>query len=333
VPARNEAHNLPTLLRSLAALEPPPLEVLVIDDHSTDDTAAVARAHGAIVVEPGPRPANFVGKPWACLAGARVARGRYLLFTDADTQHAPDSLVHALRALIEANAGLLSLVPTHRIEAGWEKLQGIFQLLLLIATRADARHTPDRKGTGTARPFAIGQYLLFRRDAYDAVGGHAATPHRIAEDLALARLVRGAGFVVRVAFAPNALLVRMYPEGVRAFFSGWRRNFRDGLLAAGLSSMLEMAVVVGWLLGSPLWLCEALCTKTPAEALGWASLYLLTVGLVAREQSHYGKFSPLSAFVYPLFVLVFVAVTLASLLDALLGRPVKWRGRTFVWER
>jgi len=329
VPARNEAHNLPTLLASLAALEPAPREILVVDDHSTDATAEIARAHGAHVIEPGPRPPEFLGKPWACLAGARAARGRYLLFTDADTWHAPDSLARSVALLEVTGAGLVSIVPTHRLEALWERLQGVFQLLLLIATRADTR--PTR--TSVARPFAIGQYLLFRRDAYEAVGGHAATPQRIAEDLALARLVSAAGFGARVLYARGALCVRMYPEGFGAFVAGWRRNFRDGLSAAGLGAMVEMTLVVAWLLGLPLWLGQALATGRLDDALLYALGYLATALLIAREQRGYGAFSRTSALAYPLFALVFVWVTAVALVDAARGRPVTWRGRTFAWVR
>lgn len=328
VPARNEEHNLPTLLASLAALTPAPGEIIVVDDHSTDRTAEVARRHGARVVVPGPRPDSFIGKPWACLAGARAARGRFLLFTDADTWHAPHSLASALGALRAGRAGLVSLVPTHRVEALWERLQGAFQLLLLIATGADARAEARSE-----RPFAIGQYLLFAREAYDAVGGHAATPHRIAEDLALARLVADAGFGVRVLFARDALRVRMYPEGFRAFFAGWRRNFRDGLAASSARAGGEMTLVIGWLLGVPLWLAQALAQGSYTRALGWGLAYVLSALLVAREQRHYGPFSLRSALLYPAFVLVFVAVTGAALVDALRRKPVTWRGRTFEWVR
>lgn len=316
VPARDEAENLPALLESLRALKCAPLEVLVVDDQSRDATAAIARAYGARVVTPAPRPSTFIGKPWACLAGAQEARGRYLLFTDADTIHAPDSLQRALSALITSGAGLVSFVPTHRIVAGWEMLQGAFHLLLLIATRADARRA------NVKRPFAIGQYLLFERSVYDAIGGHAAVPHRIAEDLALAR--RAAEHGVRVLFAPGALQVRMYPEGVRAFFAGWRRNFRDGLHAASFASRVEVALVIGWLLGVPLQL---------AESGWWLVAYGISALLIAREQRHYGAFSITSAFAYPLAVLAFVGVTLCALSDALRRKPVVWRGRSFAWVK
>lgn len=323
VPARDEAQNLPTLLASLSALDPAPLEVIVVDDHSSDDTAAIAAAAGARVIEPESRPPAFIGKPWACLAGALAARGRYLLFTDADTWHAPGSLAVALDALSCARTGLVSIVPTHRVTCLWEKLQGVFQLLLLIAARADSGRLPR------ARPFAIGQYLLFRREAYDAIDGHAATPHRIAEDLALARLVSRAGYIARPLFAPGALRVRMYPEGFRAFFAGWRRNFRDGLSAGGARSVVELTLIIGWLLSGPVWLTVALMRGDWSWVAVWAVMYATSALLVAREQRHYGDFPRWSALLYPLFVIVFVTVTLTSLSDAIRRKPVSWRGRTF----
>lgn len=329
VPARNEAHNLPTLLASLNALEPAPLEVIVVDDHSTDGTGDIARSYGAKVVSPSPMPDGWIGKSWACWTGVQEARGEFVLFTDADTQHAPDSLVTALGALINDGAGLVSVIPTHRVVAFWEKLQGVFQLLLLVATRAGARDAP---GSGERR-FAIGQYLLFRRSVYDAVGGHKTIASRLAEDLALARVVADAGHGVRVLFAPGAMQVRMYPEGLSAFFAGWRRSFRDGATSAGPMAILEIVMVNGWLLGIPLWMLTALLAGQWLLATAWAAAYCLTAWVISREQRNYGPFPGWTALCYPLFVLLFVMVSGSSLLDTLRGAPVMWRGRSIQLAR
>jgi 4,4'-diaponeurosporenoate glycosyltransferase len=136
VPARNEAINLPSLLTSIAALEPGPREVIVVDDHSTDDTAAIAKSFGARLVVPEQLPPGWIGKPWACAAGAAAASSSRLLFTDADTVHAPDLLGRASQALDDRHADLASVIPWHSVVASWERFQGIFQLLLLVATRA-----------------------------------------------------------------------------------------------------------------------------------------------------------------------------------------------------
>ena len=329
VPARNEAHNLPTLLASLQALEPAPLEIIVVDDHSHDGTGDIARSFGARVVTPEPIAPGWIGKSWACWAGARVAQGEYLLFTDADTWHAPDSLLRTLGALVEERVGLVSVIPTHRLVAFWEKLQGIYQLLLLVATRAGAK---DRPGSGERR-FAIGQYLLFKRSAYDAIGGHQATAGRLAEDLALARVVSDSGHGVRVMFAPGALQVRMYPEGLSAFVAGWRRSFRDGVGSVGIMAVLEIVMVNGWLLGIPLWMATAAVAGQGMLVLAWLCAYFLTAWVIAREQRNYGAFSGFSALCYPLFVLLFVFVSAASMLDGLRGAPVVWRGRSIYLAR
>jgi cellulose synthase/poly-beta-1,6-N-acetylglucosamine synthase-like glycosyltransferase len=332
VPARNEAHNLPALLSSLRTLDPAPAEIIVVDDHSTDGTGELARRAGARVVTPPPLPAGWLGKPWACHAGAQAATGELLLFTDADTVHGRGSLARAWRCMRSRGADLVSVVPTHIVVATWEKLQGIFQLLLLIACGGGMASRPGERGRTRRgeRRFSIGQYLLFRRDAYHAVGGHPAVAQRVAEDLAFARMIEEAGLRYELLYAPELLRVRMYPEGLRGFLRGWRRNVREGIQSAGALGVVEMVGVVGWLLGVPLFAAQAVAGEAAGLAATWGAVYLATAVEVARRQRRIGSFPAWAALLYPLFVLLFVAVTAAALLDRLRRAPVRWRGRSVI---
>ena len=326
VPARDEADNLPALLASIARLEPPPHQVIVVDDHSTDGTGDLARAAGATVVVPPPLPAGWLGKSWACHAGAQAATGDLLLFTDADTEHGPASLGQAAALLEERGAALVSAVPEHRVVAGWEALQGPFQLLLLAACRAGA------DGASGGR-FAIGQYLMFRRDAYERLGGHTAVAGRIAEDLHLAARVRERGGEVAVLRAPGALRVRMYPGGPRDFARGWRRSIRAGLGVAGAGGGLEVGAMIGWLLGVPLSLVAALAVGSGAVAVACAVAYVATAVEVARRQRLVGPLPWWGALAFPLPVLAFVAISAAAAIDHARAAPVRWRGRSVRLER
>lgn len=322
VPARDEAHNLPRLLASVARLEPAPAEVIVVDDHSRDGTGDLARAAGATVVVPPPLPAGWLGKSWACAAGAAAATGDLLLFTDADTVHGPASLGRAVARLEAERADLVSVVPTHRAEVWWERLQGAFHLLLLLACRAGA---PATRGK---RRFSIGQYLLFRRDAYRRAGGHEAVRDVIAEDLALAeRVVDGGGRFALVA-APGTLEVRMYPEGLAAFLRGWRRSFRDGMRAAGAGGGLELVAAIGWLLGVPLSLAAALALDAGPASAAWAAAYVATALVLVRAQRVVGELPWWGPLAFPAAALAFVGVSAAAAIDHVRNAPVRWRGRT-----
>lgn len=323
VPARDEAHNLPRLLASLARLSPPAHEVIVVDDHSTDGTGALARAAGATVVTPPPLPSGWLGKSWACHAGAQIATGDHLLFTDADTEHGPTSLASALGR----DAALVSIVPTHRIEAAWERLQGPFQLMLLVAGRAGA------DAARGARRYSIGQYLLFERAAYQRAGGHAAIAGEIAEDLHLAARVVDSGGTFALVHAPGALGVRMYPEGLGGFLRGWRRSLRAGLAASGAGGAAEMIAVIAWLVGVPLGLALALALGAWTWAAVAGAAYLATAAMLARDQRNVAALPAWSALVFPVPALAFVAISTVAAIDHARGAPVRWRGRTVAVHR
>lgn len=199
VPARNEAENLRRLLPSLNTIRyPGHWEVIVVDDDSTDSTAAVAEAHGARVIRLGGPPAGWLGKPHACHQGAAVATGGWLLFTDADTVHAPDGPANAVAYAQAHNLDGLSLFLIHET-GGWAE-----RLALMVGYAGLFAGLPGLDYV------LNGQFILLRRDVYEGSGGHAAVRDEELEDLAFAQRFRTLGCRVPMLRGEEATRVRMY---------------------------------------------------------------------------------------------------------------------------
>lgn len=248
VPARNEEACLGTCLESLVAQTGLDFEIIVVDDHSTDRTREIATSFKSVrVIEAGPLPKGWTGKNNAVAAGAREAKGEWLLFTDADTVHLPGSLTGALREARESGAELLSYSPEQIAASFWE------MATLPVVFAELARQYPPAKVSDPASPLAAanGQYILIRREAYDAVGGHAAIAGNILEDVALARAVKMSGRKIRFRYAATAVRTRMY-RNYRQLRDGWTKNLallfpNPGWLAAkSLLSWSFPLVVLAW---------------------------------------------------------------------------------------
>ena len=190
IPARNEEHNLPTLLRSLAAQPMKPHEIILVDDDSTDRTAELARQLGARVIPSQPLPVGWRGKTWACHQGAQAARGKLLLFLDADTWFEPDGLGKAISAY---GGGAFSIGPYHAVREPYEQLSMFFNLNMTVATVPHG---------------LFGQMLLVDQESYRRVGGHEAVRGRILEHASLAARFRAAG---RLPIEEHALRLRLRP--------------------------------------------------------------------------------------------------------------------------
>jgi len=219
VPARNEADNLRKLLPTLHQLNA--LEIIVANDRSDDATVEVATSYGARVIQVPSRPEQWVAKSWACHQAAQHARGRYLLFTDADTIHQPESLGHVLAYLKHENADMLSASPWHLNQLWWEKLLGPFYCFVYAGA---SPYDKPRRG----RAYAVGQYILFQTQAYARLKGHESVKDALAEDAALAQhaMDKGAKFVMYCGAAPYK--VQMY-DSIKAFIKGWTRQLRMGM--------------------------------------------------------------------------------------------------------
>ncbi|HEX5578809.1 MAG TPA: glycosyltransferase family 2 protein, partial [Candidatus Limnocylindria bacterium] len=267
IPARNERAVIETVVTSVLASAYRPIEVLVVDDRSTDDTAArvgeLARRDPRLRLIAGEElPPGWYGKPWACLQGYRAARGDLLLFTDADTRHAPELLGRAVGALRETGADLLTIAPRQRCETFWERIV-MPQIWLLLGVRYHpARVNRSRRPRDV---IANGQFILMPRASYEAVGTHEAVRGDVAEDLALAQAVVGRGGRLHFAFAERLMETRMY-QGLGALIEGWSKNVYLG----GRRSFPEEPVLRALV---PVMLALAFCFwLTPPSALVFSVL-------------------------------------------------------------
>jgi glycosyltransferase involved in cell wall biosynthesis len=230
VPARNEEANIGACLQSLLAQtgqaqEGPAFEIIVVDDSSTDRTREIARSfEGVKVISAESLPQASAeerptGKNSALIAGAKLARGKWLLFTDADTVHRPGSLRRALDEAERESADLLSYSPEQEVVTITERA-----VMPVVFSELAAQYPPHKVREQSREVAAAnGQYILVRRSAYDAIGGHAGVASEILEDVALARRFRRSGFRVYFRYGGDAVRTRMYRNWAQ-LSEGWTKN-------------------------------------------------------------------------------------------------------------
>jgi chlorobactene glucosyltransferase len=332
VPARNESATIETVVRSVLASTYAPLELLVVDDRSTDDTAAIVLGLAAEddrlrLVSGAPLPDGWYGKPWACLQGYRSARGQLLLFTDADTRHQPELLARAVGALRAEGAELVTVAPHQRCESFWERVV-MPQIWLLLGVR----YHPARvnRARREREVIANGQFMLMPRESYQAVGTHGAVRHEVAEDLALAQAFYRAGRRIHFAFAERLMETRMYrslPQLIEGWsknvYLGGRRSFPAEPVLRALVPAMLLAAFLFWLIpptvlviaGATTGLGPAAAAATALSALFWM---LISYGM--KIPCWYGL-------LYPFGALIGLYIGARSTWRG--GRRVEWRGRVY----
>jgi 4,4'-diaponeurosporenoate glycosyltransferase len=309
VPARNEAELIGRMLAGVLQQLGADDEVIVVDDHSTDATAELARAQGATVVAAPVLPDGWAGKPHACAFGAAHAGSepaRVLVFLDADVGPGP-GLLDALAAKVVAEPrALVTVQPWHRTERLIENASLLFNLAALMGSGACSVLGPTVAGR-----VAFGPVLACRRSRYDELGGHAHPDVRAAvlEDIALARRFETVDISVGVAGGTE---FRMYPDGWRSLVQGWTKGMGIGLDATPWWAVLGVAgwmwsLAGGWLASPWFWVASA--------------VQLWVLGRVA------GRWSPLAVVLHPLLTAGFVVIVVRSVVLRRLGRTVAWKGR------
>lgn len=334
VPARNEEENLPTLLASLTTLDYPAFEILVVDDESRDRTRDVVlstpngRARALRLIRGRPLPQGWLGKPWACHQGSREARGDLLLFTDADTRHDPDLLERTVRTLLEEEGDALTLAGRQVMGSFWERLLQP-QFFVLLAFRFPRAGTP-KPAERWKNAIANGQYLLFRRESYEDLGGHTAVKGEVVEDMRLAQILTREGKRLLVRRG-TGLRTRMY-RSLGGLVEGWSKNITIGARQAFPGLLRPVILPLSLVLGFLLWLL-------PPLVLGWAlaggdgglalsfgafatGFGVVFWGLAAGVMGA----NPLYGLLYPLGSILLAYIFLRSWVR---GNRVQWKERSY----
>lgn len=325
IPARNEEHNLPILLRSLEKQTLKPHEILVVNDESTDQTAAVAEQFAGVrVLHLTAAEKEWVGKSAGCFYGARQAQGELFLFLDADVfLPEADSLLQIVETFVAHGIkGALSIQPYHVIQRPYETLSAVFNILVLAGMNAFSFFKKRLEPAG-----AFGPSLICRKDIYFEIGGHRVVKDAIMENVALGKHFLKADLPVHLYGGKNSLHFRMYPTGLSSLLEGWSKSFASGSQAT--HSLI--------LLGTGLWIAGAFVSLlAPFYFLAMNHALALIVSLVGyvfyfikiwRMARYAGNFHVVLLFFYPILFIFFVGLFGWSLFKTKVVKEVSWKGR------
>ncbi len=338
IPARNEENNIRHCVESALAQDYPNIEVIVLDDRSTDATLTqvteiASRDSRLLPISGSDLPDGWAGKPHALFQASAVARGEWLCFVDADTFLAPQAISSCYAKAIETHADMFTTINEQIMDSFWEKV-----VMPLVMTALSVGFSP-RKVNNPSRRDAIanGQFILIKRAVYDAIGGHESVKDQIVEDKAIAEQVKWNGHRLIVADGTQVIRTRMYTS-LETMWEGWTKNIYLGLrdhpsllilgafgatiaLIAALFLPIWPALGIFWYLKGGGWLAIGVIIKS---LIVWGAL-LYARARVARKMN----ISAWYAWTTPLGAGVFAAMMLASAWKVISGQGVTWRGRKY----
>jgi glycosyltransferase involved in cell wall biosynthesis len=322
VPARDEEACLGACLESLAAQTGVDFEIILVNDGSTDHTREIAESFPQVrVVDAEAPPSGWTGKNNAMTTGAKIARGGWLLFTDADTVHLPGSLAGAVSEAKQRDAALLSYSPQQEVRGFWEKAVMPVIFAELAATYRPSLVSDPRSPAAAAN----GQYILIAREAYDVIGGHAAVSHSLLEDVALARAVKVSGRRIFFRFGGDAVRTRMY-RSFAQLREGWTKNLAllfPSPIRLALLRLTEFVLIAGGLAAA-----VTAALRGHFEPAVTAAILALTIYGFLLNRIRKAHFSWQANALSLAGLLLFAYLLLRSRLSHKQG-SVRWKGRAY----
>ena len=336
VPARDEEQSIGECLKSLVAQSEDVFELgrdwelIVVDDYSTDRTAEIARSFAGVTVEKAAKlEKGWTGKNNAIWTVARKARGKWILFTDADTIHELGDLRRAMHEAARHKAGMLSYSPRQLVSGFWQRA-----LMPLVFSELSLAYPPAKVSDPNQRVAAAnGQFLLVEREAYRKLGGHLSVKDRVLEDVELAFIAKRRRVGLRFRYAADALSTRMYRTTV-AMIEGWTKNLAllfNNTMTTAMWKMLDLVLLAGlpWL-AIDLWRAQF-----TFKGLEWLSPGLVLMLMWARTLFRFytrvakSNFPVLDCAISPVGLPLFIALLYRSWFKHKVLGQVSWKGRTY----
>jgi len=335
VPTRNEERNIARCINSLIAQDYKDFEIVVLNDNSTDRTEEIldelARTDSRIKVIKGrPLPHGWVGKNFACHQLSKAAKGEYLFYADADTWHNKSTLSKSVAAAIESKADLITLLPTEIVESLSERMIVPFMHFVVMC------FFPIKKIFHSQNPlfsFSVGQYMFFKRSAYDAIGGHAAIPSEIVEDIVMGKRIKRFGLKQLMLDGGEMVYCRMYNS-----LKGVWRGFSKSLFAAfkfKLPPLVFVIVTVDALFLAPFLFLTWVIIN--GNFIGINIFLLITqvllIFIIKALMSHRFKYSYLDVLIHPISMFHINMIAIYSIFLHVKGIGVIWKGRRYQTDK
>jgi chlorobactene glucosyltransferase len=331
IPARNEAENIKRCVRSLLKQDYTNIEILVLDDNSSDNTGQVVKEiekkdSRVKLINGKPLKSGWLGKSYACYQLSKYAKGKYLIFTDADTLHFKNSISSAISCLIKNNLGALSVIPRQIMVSIHERMVvtwvhfGILCLLPLILVK---------KSKNPLFCTANGQFILFKMEVYKKIGGHKSIKVKILEDIHISKLVKRYGYNFMLFDGSKNIHCRMYRS-----FSELIRGFSKFMFAAFDYNIFTIAVVI--FLISALFLFPFILLPLGFLIFNWPkiitnliivqiiTIFVMRIVLAIRLNSRI-----LDVLLQPLSMIYIILICFNSILQTKFGKGVCWKGRSY----
>ena len=329
VPARNEERGIGECLKSLLNQNYFNFEVIAINDHSTDRTGMImqslARENPQLkVLDGADLPNGWLGKPFALHQAFKVAQGEFLLFTDADPVFRPAALNTAVHIMRERELDLLTLMPKAEFGSFWERaVQPVIFGFIASLTRFKNVNNPDHKSA-----MGFGAFMMFRRAAYEKIGGHEVGKFDVLEDVLIAKRAKQAGLKLLVSDAKQLFSIRMY-YGLKEIWLGWQKNMFLAMKSSVLRATWYILMVLGFILTPYIILVVNIFEGTGWFWIGTALFGAVLVTTACCKMCDELRLKRNTAVLFPLGALIMTAIMVNSMFHTLVRKTTQWRGRVY----
>ncbi len=331
VPARNEEGKISSCINSLLAQNYPDFEIIVLLDHSKDRTENILQEIAAKnkrlrILTGKPLPSVWLGKHWACHQLAQAAKGELLLFTDADTVHKPDSLRESVAAMIAENADLLTALPKEKVSSLSEKI------ILPLMPFGVSSILPIKIAHSVKSPLlsiTIGQFMLFKRKAYEKIGGYSAVRDNIADDMAMGRRIKANGLRLFLVDGSEYISCHMY-DTYSQISEGFSKNLFS-VFGCKIIPYILIWVFIALIFLNPL---SNLILKIAGIYVSGESIKLsiaaifLTILLFGNAYKRF-NYPLIYILFYPICVSLWFIMAMNSMILTILGKTT-WKGRRLI---